>query len=72
MRLAAVLSIGFLCLAACPLPAHAIMPAAGRVEAAPSPPIVEVDRRCGPGRHYIRRHRNRAGHWVRGHCSRRR
>jgi hypothetical protein len=30
--------------------------------------IVEVDNRCGPHAHYVRRHRNHAGHWVSGHC----
>ena len=27
--------------------------------------------RCPPGSHWVPPHRNRAGHWVRGHCSRR-
>src|SRR5207248_10494530 len=38
--------------------------------AAPPPPYIPppVIRRCAPGKHYIRGHRNRAGHWVRGHC----
>lgn len=34
-----------------------------------SPNIVQVDRRCGPDAHWVRRHHNRAGRLVRGHCS---
>jgi hypothetical protein len=34
-----------------------------------SPDIVQVDRRCGPGRHFVRGHRNRRGFWVRSHCA---
>jgi hypothetical protein len=40
----------------------------------PSSPIIEVDRRCGSGRHYVprRRVRGRDGrlHWVGGACAR--
>jgi hypothetical protein len=71
MRVAALLFIGFVGVMAYPEPSHAVSVSTSRIEAAPSPNIVEVDRRCGPGRHWIHRHRNRAGHWVRGHCSRR-
>jgi hypothetical protein len=39
-------------------------------------PIIQVDRRCGPGRHYVPRHRvrDRYGHprWVAGRCVRNR
>jgi hypothetical protein len=41
-------------------------------QVAPSTNIIEVDRRCGRGFHYVRGHRNRYGHWVRGHCRRNR
>jgi hypothetical protein len=38
--------------------------------------IVQVDRRCGPGRHLIPRHRVRGRdgrlHWVGGYCARNR
>ena len=34
----------------------------------PPPPYVTY-RRCGPGWHWVRAHRNRAGRWVRGHCA---
>jgi hypothetical protein len=43
-----------------------------RQQAAPSPNIIEVDRRCGPGRVWVPRHRNRHGDLVRGHCRPRR
>jgi hypothetical protein len=40
----------------------------------PTSPIIQVDRRCGPGRHYVprRRVRGRDGrmHWVGGACVR--
>jgi hypothetical protein len=44
----------------------------GPAEVAPGPNVIEVDRRCGPGRVWIRGHRNYRGYWVRGHCVRRR
>ena len=41
-----------------------------------SSPIIQVDRRCGPGRHYVPRHRVRGRdgrlHWVAGYCARNR
>ena len=37
-------------------------------------PIVEIDRRCGRGRHYVARHRVRGHdgrlHWIGGQCVR--
>lgn len=47
-------------------PAQAFVP--DRAQAAPAPNIVQVDRRCGRGLHYVPRHRNRAGQLIRGHC----
>jgi hypothetical protein len=39
-------------------------------------PIIQVDRRCGRGRHYVPRHRVRGRdgrlHWVAGYCARNR
>jgi hypothetical protein len=39
-------------------------------------PIIQVDRRCGRGRHFVPRHRvrDRYGrlHWVGGYCARNR
>jgi hypothetical protein len=39
-------------------------------------PIIQVDRRCGRGRHYVPRHRVRGRdgrlHWIAGYCARNR
>jgi hypothetical protein len=68
-RLAAVL-IFALCFAL-PLSARAAVPHALGLEAGPSPNVVEVAGRCGPGRHYVRGHHSRrTGRWIRGHCVR--
>lgn len=72
MRMAALISVGFFCFASYPLPALAVPSAAGRAEASSLPNIVDVDRRCGPGRHWVHRYRNKRGHWVRAHCARNR
>ena len=32
--------------------------------------LVEVAQGCGPGFHWVGRHRNRYGAWVPGHCAR--
>jgi hypothetical protein len=32
--------------------------------------VEQVAARCGPHAHYVRGHRNRAGHYVRGRCVR--
>jgi hypothetical protein len=54
-----------------PTPAAAMAaPVVPQIETNPN--VIEVDRRCGPGRVWIRGHRNRRGFWVRGHCARRR
>jgi hypothetical protein len=54
-----------------PTPAAAMVAlAVPQITSAPN--VIEVDRRCGPGRVWIRGHRNHRGYWVRGHCVRRR
>jgi hypothetical protein len=50
----------------------AAAPSLGDGVATPNPNVVEVDRRCGRGRHYVRSHRGRNGRWIRGYCSRNR
>jgi hypothetical protein len=64
--------LGLLCallmLGAVPLPSHAAPVSMGELTVGPSSNIVQVDRRCGRGRHYVPRHRNRAGHIVHGRC----
>jgi hypothetical protein len=69
LRIATLLLIGAAAVASAGAsPARAITP--DHVQAAPSPNIVTVDRRCGEHRHYIRMHRDREGHLIRGHCVR--
>jgi hypothetical protein len=50
-------------------PAHAAAVPGPGIAVERSPDIVEVDRRCGPGRHFVPGHRNRRGLWVRSHCA---
>jgi hypothetical protein len=44
-------------------------PAPAQVTNDVSSPIIQIDRRCGRGRHYVGRHRYH-GHWVAGRCAR--
>jgi hypothetical protein len=48
------------------------VPGPAQVTSDVSSPIIQVDRRCGPGRHYVARHRVRGRdgklHWVAGRC----
>jgi hypothetical protein len=58
-------------LAACvygPPPPYAYEPvvAPGPVYVAPAPYYY---RGCGPDRHWVRRHRNHRGLWIRAHCA---
>jgi hypothetical protein len=69
LRTFAFVVLGFLMIAATPS-SHAASAGVLRTEIGPSPNVVEVDRRCGRGRHWVSGHRNRFGHWVRGHCGR--
>jgi hypothetical protein len=69
---AALLFVGLLTLGvAGPAGAASIVPPSP-TQVAPPPNIIEVDRRCGRGFHYVRGYRNRYGHWMRGHCRRNR
>ena len=51
-------------------------PALAQIAGDGSSPIIQVDRRCGPHRHYVPRHRVRGRdgrlHWVGGVCARNR
>jgi|HubBroStandDraft_1064217.scaffolds.fasta_scaffold2465739_2 hypothetical protein len=71
MRVVTLMVLGLLASAA--LHAHRAraeitVPPTARV--LPSPNIVLADYRCGPGRHWVRRHHNHAGYLVHGHCRR--
>jgi len=69
LRLAALLLMGTVGLgAAGAVPAVAVTP--DRVGATASPNIVQVDRRCGEDRRWVRTHRDREGRLIRGHCVR--
>jgi hypothetical protein len=69
MRFALLLLTGF-CLTA-PLSAQGTSLRPTGAEAAASPDIVKVDRRCGRHRHYVPGHRSRRdGHYMRGYCAR--
>lgn len=72
MRFAAALLIAA-CFAA-PLSisaARAVPLSAAGIEAAPFPSIEAVaGPRCGPRAHYVRGHRARNGHWIKGRCVR--
>jgi len=41
-----------------------------RTEAGANPHYLEIAQGCGPGFHWVGRHRNRYGAWVPGHCAR--
>jgi hypothetical protein len=68
MRVAAIALVGLLAMIAAPAPSQAVTAGPTRLAPAPSSNIVEVDRRCGRGAHWVPGHRNRYGRWVRGHC----
>lgn len=54
-----------------PISANAASPAATGVGNDPQSPAVEqIAVHCGPHAHYVPRHRNKAGHYVKGHCVR--
>ena len=73
MRVATLIVLGVLTgVGVAPAPARAIAMTPPTAEVGPSPNIVQVDRRCGPGRHWVRRHRNRDGNLVPGRCFRNR
>jgi hypothetical protein len=69
VRYPTILAAVLLGLAPSLAPAHAAVADAPRIVRERSPDIVEVDRRCGPGRHFVPGHRNRRGFWVRSHCA---
>ena len=71
VTLALAFSVGLLGLAS----GGSAAPSLTQTEAlSPSSPIIQVDRRCGPRRHYVPRHRVRGRdgrlHWVGGVCVR--
>jgi hypothetical protein len=70
MRLVTTMFIGATLLAGIStFPAYAV-PLADQPNATTNQGIVQVAVHCGPHAHYVRGHRNRAGHYVRGRCVR--
>jgi hypothetical protein len=69
MRAAAGIVVALLAFVAfAPVPALAVAVVPGASDIGTSPNIVQVDRRCGHGRHWVPRHRHH-GHLVHGHCA---
>jgi len=44
--------------------------ASGAIEGSSNPYYTKIAQDCGPGLHWVGRHRNRYGAWVPGHCAR--
>lgn len=53
-----------------PVAAQAMTPAPDRLGQAAPRNIEQIAVHCGPHAHYVRGHRNRAGHYVKGRCIR--
>jgi hypothetical protein len=70
-RVAMLASIGFIGLAVVSLKAETLPMSSGRAEAGTNAYSVEIAQGCGPGLHWVGKHRNRYdGAWVPGHCAR--
>jgi hypothetical protein len=70
MRIAILGFVGLIGLAIVPATASAFPAGSVRTEAGSEGYLVEVAQGCGPGFHWVGRHRNRYGAWVPGHCAR--
>jgi hypothetical protein len=70
MRVAMLAFIAFIGLAVVSLKAEASPTSSGRAEAGSNPYYLEIAQGCGPGFHWVGKHRNRYGAWVPGHCAR--
>jgi hypothetical protein len=70
MRLVIVALIGLIGSAMVPVTASASPSGSVRLPAGSLSYLVEVAQGCGPGFHWIGKHRNRYGAWVPGHCAR--
>jgi len=70
MRVAMLAFAGLIGLSAVPTGISASPSGAIRSEAGSAPYFVEVAQGCGPGFHWVGKHRNRYGAWVPGRCAR--
>jgi hypothetical protein len=68
LRAALLLLIGLAAIAA-PAPVKAASLVAPRLEAGPSPDIIEVARNCGHDHHWVPRHHTHDGRLIHGHCA---
>jgi hypothetical protein len=65
--------LAFICLvslAMVPLSAKAFPASSDPTAAGARPYYLEIAQGCGPGFHWVGKHRNRYGAWVPGHCAR--
>ncbi len=70
MRIVVSALVGIIGLAMVALTAQAFSAGSIRPDAAANPYVVEAAQGCGPGFHWVGKHRNRYGAWVPGHCAR--
>src|SRR6266436_6074200 len=70
MRVAVLAFIGLIALPVISITAEALPAGSGGTEAAPNQYYRQVAQGCGPGFHWVAKHRNRYGAWVPGHCAR--
>ena len=70
MRVAMLAFAGLIGLSAAPTDISASPAGSTRSEAGSVPYFVEVAQGCGPGFHWVGKHRNRYGAWVPGRCVR--
>ena len=66
MRVSVSLLAGFMLLA--PVAAVASPVGLGTPAARDSSPVIEAAVKCGPHAHYVKGHRNKSGHYVKGRC----
>jgi hypothetical protein len=69
MRVAALAIIGLIGLTTMSVPLSASPAGSVGREAGAASYLVQVAQGCGPGFHWVARHRNRYGAWVPGHCA---
>jgi hypothetical protein len=70
MRSAIFSLVGLIALAALSVQAEAFPAVASQTDIRASSYFVEIAQGCGPGFHWVGRHRNRYGAWVPGRCAR--
>src|SRR5271166_1633443 len=69
MRVAVLAFISLIGLTVISITAEALPAGSDRTEAGPNAYYQQVAQGCGPGFHWVGKHRNRYGAWVPGHCA---